>query len=780
MKLKRQSKWFGQPVIEKVTGTEVHPTLAVNQPESAEMREETVVATEVHQQEELIAPEQTADAKPVHPYTANAEYLSDELRLLDLRLRYYRASAGNGEQTLIDEEIIALLGGDASQTETAQGLASSITSLDRNISERLALSREAGVKLMLPHIASKLKLSVLERNCLIACLAPELDRKYERVYACLQNDLSARGPAVELILSLFAESGEEQLAARLSFERTAPLMHDLLDRTGEYGDSRVPLIARPLKLEDWSVSALLGFETLDGRLAPAARLYPADTIPVTTEESDMQVRQMLRFVNRQHAGAEGWPGTLLYCSGGDEAEKLAAAGTVCKRLGAALLVADAGKLLLENGYPELLRLIGRHALLHHTALLFTSFDALTAEDDRYNPQIRLLLQTLGERAPLTFILGEAAWRENLTEIPLHFMQVDFPLPDAAARRKAWQSYASGHTLSEAVDLADLSGAFRFSRGQIRAALRGGEDLAVWNGSASGEIGVKELYQACYQQSGRTIRTLANKIDAVYTWDMLVLPHEAMGQLREICNQVKYRPLVYGEWGFAGRLSLGKGLNILFSGPPGAGKTMAAEVIATELNLEMYKVDVSQIVSKYIGETEKNLSRIFDEAETSNAILFFDEADALFGKRSEVKDAHDRYANVEISYLLQKMEEYSGIVILATNLNQNLDDAFLRRLNFKLEFPFPEKEQREQIWRGMFPAGAPVDDTVDYKFIADKFALAGGNIKNIALNAAFYAAHEGCPIGMKQIMLAAKREYRKLGRTFLQSDYAPYHQLIEVN
>ncbi|MNC31986.1 ATP-dependent zinc metalloprotease FtsH [compost metagenome] len=311
-------------------------------------------------------------------------------------------------------------------------------------------------------------------------------------------------------------------------------------------------------------------------------------------------------------------------------------------------------------------------------------------------------------------------------------------------------------------------------------MTGGENIAVWNASGRAEISAKELYQACYFQSSRKIQALATKIRAIYTWDMLVLPGEQLSQLREICNQVKYRPLVYGEWGFAGRLSLGKGLNILFSGPPGSGKTMAAEVIATELNREIYKIDVSQIVSKYIGETEKNLSRIFDEAETSNAILFFDEADALFGKRSEVKDAHDRYANVEISYLLQKMEEYSGIVILATNLNQNLDDAFARRLHFKLEFPFPEKNQRGLIWQGMFPQGAPLDSDMDYDFMADKFILAGGNIKNIALNAAFYAAHEGCPIGMKQIMLAAKREYLKLGKTFLQSDYAPYHKLIEVN
>ena len=218
-----------------------------------------------------------------------------------------------------------------------------------------------------------------------------------------------------------------------------------------------------------------------------------------------------------------------------------------------------------------------------------------------------------------------------------------------------------------------------------------------------QLTMTDLYEACRLHSNQKLATLARKITPKYAWDDIVLPADRLEQLREICNHVKYRERVYGQWGFDRKLSLGKGLSILFAGPSGTGKTMAAEIIAGALGLDLYKIDLSTVVSKYIGETEKNLSRIFIEAETSNSILFFDEADALFGKRSEVKDSHDRYANIEIGYLLQRMEEYEGVVILATNFRKNMDEAFVRRLHFTVEFPFPNEEDRQQdLGRGRGP------------------------------------------------------------------------------
>jgi len=228
------------------------------------------------------------------------------------------------------------------------------------------------------------------------------------------------------------------------------------------------------------------------------------------------------------------------------------------------------------------------------------------------------------------------------------------------------------------------------------------------------------------------------------------------------------------------VALGKGLNVIFAGPSGTGKTMSAGIIAGELRMDLYKIDLSTVVSKYIGETEKNLERIFTEAGESNAILFFDEADSLFGKRSEVKDAHDRYANIETGYLLQKMEEYDGIVVLATNLRKNLDEAFIRRMHFIIEFPFPEEEDRYEIWRRVFPKAVPLGEDVDLRFMARQFKMSGGNIKNIALAAAFLAAgdeQENPTIGMNQLIRATRREYQKLGKLCTESDFGPYFNII---
>ena len=253
-----------------------------------------------------------------------------------------------------------------------------------------------------------------------------------------------------------------------------------------------------------------------------------------------------------------------------------------------------------------------------------------------------------------------------------------------------------------------------------------------------------------------------------TWDQLVLPDEAMGILRQIVDQVRLRSRVYDDWGFRERMNRGFGVSAMFAGPSGTGKTMAAEVIANELNLHLYRIDLSSVVSKYIGETEKNLRRLFDAAEEGGAILFFDEADALFGKRSEVKDSHDRYANVEINYLLQRIEAYRGLAVLATNLREALDDAFLRRLRFLVEFPFPSQAYRQELWRKVFPDRIPTG-VIDYEQLG-RFNIAGGTIHTVAINAAFMAAEQGEPVGMRQLLEVVQMEYRKMARQIYEAEF----------
>ena len=293
----------------------------------------------------------------------------------------------------------------------------------------------------------------------------------------------------------------------------------------------------------------------------------------------------------------------------------------------------------------------------------------------------------------------------------------FGVPEFDCRRGCWNTALQREGLeAEPGALDDVADRYRLIPGQIEEAVRGLRNLAhlrgaVDDGDAPGShrrrVAAAALFASARLQTGHDLGSLARKVEPRYTWPDIVLPPDAVAQLREICQRVVYRRRVLDEWGFDRKLSLGKGVSALFTGPSGTGKTMAAEILANELGLDLYKIDLSSVVSKWIGETEKNLDRIFTAAENANAILFFDEADALFGKRSEVRDSHDRYANVEISYLLQKMEEYEGIAILATNLRANLDEAFVRRLAFTVQFPFPDEESRRRIWAGIWPAATPV-------------------------------------------------------------------------
>ncbi|MGE0688338.1 MAG: ATP-binding protein, partial [Dehalococcoidia bacterium] len=270
-----------------------------------------------------------------------------------------------------------------------------------------------------------------------------------------------------------------------------------------------------------------------------------------------------------------------------------------------------------------------------------------------------------------------------------------------------------------------------------------------------------------------------KIVPRFNWDDIILPGDRLAQLHEIANYVLFQHVVYEQWRVGGNSTLGRGVATLFAGQSGTGKTMASEVIANDLGLELYKIDLAGLVSKYIGETEKNLAKIFEEAGDTNAILFFDEADAVFGKRTEVKDSHDRYANIEVSYLLQKIEEYDGIVVLATNLRSNLDEAFLRRMRAIVEFPFPEVDDRLRIWQHMMRTDAPVAEDVDLAFMARQFRIAGGNIRNVVLFAAFLAASEGKSIGMSHLIQGTKREYQKLGRLVTESDFGRWYEQVRA-
>ena len=731
----------------------------------------------------------------VAPYATDLEYITDALRRLDLliRLRLLREQprkpANLLEQfqglVLSDEEIVRLLADpekppsrDVSphhRHQEQQELVQMLSQLEGCMQQRLTASpRDGVVYLSWPILTRLFHLTPFEELCLAICLAPELDRKYEKLYAYLQDDVTRKKPSVDLVLDLLCQTLPERLAARAVFEPRAPLLkYRLVHMADTSSDGSVPLLQRGLKCDDRIVNFLLGCRQMDARLEHVARLpVPQADMHLVTALDDMRARMRSFLQTHCHAPQSRSRTVIFYLHGPYGAGKRALAEAVSHDLELPVLVGDVEQMLSGPlGFEETIWLLCREAILQPAVLCLEHVDNLLAESDKHRVHIQALVEAMHAFVRVAFLLGSKVWQPQGVLSDEAFIALEMPHMDVMTRKQLWQRYLQGHhRLADDVDWGVLASNFRLQPGQMREALAAAETLACWRSPAEGCITMADLCAACRAQSSARLDALARKLDPRYTWDDIVLPHDQLAQLKELCNQARFRHLVYGDWGFDRKLSLGKGLNALFSGPPGTGKTMAAEVIAHALQLDLYQIDLSQVVSKYIGETEKNLQHIFREAQTSNVILFFDEADALFGKRSEVKDAHDRYANIEVGYLLQKMEEYEGIAILATNLRQHLDEAFVRRMHFIVEFPFPDEEYRRRIWAVAFPREVPLADDVDSGLLAREVKLAGGNIKNIALAAAFYAAADGHVIRLPHVIHAVRREYQKLGRTWSEAEW----------
>jgi hypothetical protein len=608
-------------------------------------------------------------------------------------------------------------------------------------------------------------LSALDRALLVLALAPELDLKYERVFAYLQDDVTRKRPTVDLALQLFCPGWEARAAGRARLAAGAPLLrHRLLHLADDPAHRDPPLLARYLRPDPRVVEHLLGYDQPDAALLPYVRVAEPEA-----ELSGLLLDDALKAGLAALARAPH-PGTLVHLRGDYGVGRRTAAEALCREAGVRLLAADAAAMLAAgaDAFPALAGAVAREALLRGAAVLWEGWDALLT-DDRAPQRARVLRDAAD--APLTFLSGAGAWDpgEAAGDVPL--VRVELPRPGYAARVQLWGALLNGD--GEGVDVDDLANRFRLSGGQIRDALAAARVRARVGGPAAGPLTTAELSAACRAQSTRRLAELARKVTPRYGWDDIVLPEDRREQLREIVNAMRYRSLVLHRWGFDGKLAMGKGLNVLFAGPPGTGKTMAAEIVAGALGLDLYRIDLASMVSKYIGETEKNLSRIFAEAESSNAVLFFDEADAMFGKRTEVRDSHDRYANLEVSYLLQRMEEYEGVVVLASNFRKNMDEAFVRRMHFTIDFPFPSERERLRIWEGVWPEALPRDPDLPLAALARRVEVAGGNIRNIALAAAFLAAEDGGVVTAAHLVRATRREYQKMGKVVSEAELAGF-------
>ena len=597
------------------------------------------------------------------------------------------------------------------------------------------------------------ELSATELDIVLIGMGPEADLRYERLYGYLQDDVTRRRPTVNLALDLVTATAEEKLAARGLFLADAPLAaRRVLRLVPDPQASAPPLLAHIIAVDEQVVDVLLRQVGLDRALARQCRLTSPE--PGHWQHAPIPPGERGRLLAAARAGWDHQPLRLHFRGQGDSAA-LDVAEALAGELGAPLLACDLSRLPAGDDADEVLFRAFREARLHGAVLCLDNLDSLA---DRASARVTLA-RHLREHHGAAILTGTRPW-EPLGGPALGVVEVSFIRPGFEIRRRSWADALGAAEVAAPPGLADvLADRFRCGPGQIADAVAS----AVSAGQAARTGTTPDaLFAAARRQTSHLLATLASQIEPAYGWGDIVLPADSLAQLRELCQRVTLRQVVWRDWGFDRKLSHGQGTVALFTGPPGTGKTMAAEVIAAELGLGLFKIDLSTMVSKYIGETEKNLERIFAAAAGADAILMFDEADALFGKRSEVRDSHDRYANIEVSYLLQRIEHYDGIAILATNLREHLDAAFTRRLQFIIDFPFPDDEVRRQIWARCLPAGAPREAGIDFARLS-QFRLSGGNIRNVVLHAAFLAAADDRPIGTAHMLLAIRREHYKMGK-----------------
>ncbi len=624
-------------------------------------------------------------------------------------------------------------------------------------------------------------LSNFDLDVVAIALAPELDRRYERLYVYLQDDVRARRPTVDLALNLLCADAATKLARRAHFAAEAPLIHHgLVHLVAEDSQTRVSLLAQELHLDDTVTRFLLGQPGLDRRLASSCQLIQPEAASQTPAWHSERVQSLARLANQAQ---QTQTPLRLYFQGPDRSAQRHTAEAFAQEQQVPLLVANFARLTAaKDELEQSLHLLFREAHFQQAMVFCDGVEVLLQAEFALAYQT-LLAQVANFPNPI-ILAGTQPW-VPWAESPLGIISIPFGLPDVEQRQRLWQLHLQklGLTLPED-QLKELSSRFRLSGDQIGEAVVTARNRILWQQAQMGStepiattLQLRDLFAAARSLSAQDLTTHAIKVDPHYQWADIVLPADTKAQLREICSQARYRHLVQETWGFNHKLSLGQGLTVLFAGPPGTGKTMAAEVIAHELGLDLYKIDLSQVVSKYIGETEKSLNRIFTAATNANAVLLFDEADALFGKRTEVRDAHDRYANIETSYLLQKMEEYQGIAILTTNLQSNMDEAFVRRLRFIVEFTLPGPAERHRIWQQIWPDEVPCASDLDLEFLAEKLEIPGAVIRNIALRAAYLAAEDTGKVSMVEIMQAVRREYQKMGKILMAEDLNQYGDLL---
>ncbi len=701
--------------------------------------------------------------------TAN-EYLAALFHLETIRLKYYYncQTAGQAEAPYVVNKLLP------SAEEVGWLLENKIAGQAPDSEFQVMLSWEeyfredrreapAGSFPTVEQICHTFGLSEFGRSALALALMAETDGDYRTVLQFLQGNTNLSYPTPEFCARIFFH---QKLRTPAECYREAEMELSALELLfPALAESEFPYLEQMIP-DRRLMSLALG----DGGFLPS---FLEEYLPQTTLDP-------LFFHDKEISGVGEYirlnPGSLFWLYGEKGAGKKHFIKHLCQRndrqavfCHMSLLDAGDGE-KKEKKHKTALRMGIREAILRQAPFVITGLEGYEKEEKQ--SMIRWLTGETKENGLVTFLTADEE-KSFLGDDKL--FRLEFPVPDENRRARLWEHYSAGDVLADDLQLPFLINTFAFTPGRIAAALQTARRLAGGRGCV---ISKEQIYHVCYGLIDHSLQEKATRVRTTFVWDDLKLAREEKETLRDLCNRVKNKHIVMAEWGFSRKLPYGTGVSAVFAGPPGTGKTMAAQVVANELNMELYQIDLSQVVDKYIGETEKNIRLIFEQAKKSNSILFFDEADSLFGKRVEsAANANDRFANIESSMLLQCMEQYSGISLLATNNYSAIDPAFIRRFKYLINFRIPDAGLRLEIWKSVFPGAVSLEEDVDFRWLAERFDLTGAYIKNIALSAAFAAAEEGGPVNMLHILKGLKREMVKEGRTLEQSKLESFGYLF---
>ncbi len=713
---------------------------------------------------DMAADEITAALAALEPELARLDLLIHR-EILRLRTRYELSLDEFRGLYISDKQVDALVMG----ARRKDGLPdpAGLTTEAFALLERIAHSPAGRSETPWYRLAASLGLSRAQRDIVLMALAPELDPKYEVLVAYLNNDVTRKLPTIELAGRLFADTFESRVELRGLLSPDA-----LLNRLGvvEFAaqSRELPRAQRGLRLAPPLGNWLMGLPYADERLASACTTQPCTP---SFEVANPPPPGLAHLARRIVAG-EQLP-TIL-CTAENAASASAAGHALFAGAARQTVYLDLQRMAAGANTQELVAALTLLARLQRPGIVATPAGALFDPEGRPLEAPLAALRQLCADVPGLVIAGTL--KHNLRSAlgtSIRCLEIQLPAPGMGERAECWRC-ALGPYANDA-DIDGLADRFIFDADCIMRAVQVARDFAE-NDGRDAPVDA-DLFKAARVVSGSHAANESYQAAMCTGWNDLVLPLHVQERLDSLLGAIRQRPRVLDEWGFGRRMSGARGIKALFAGPSGTGKTMAAHMLARRLGLDLQRIDLAAVVSKYIGETEKNLDRAFDTTRRTNAILFIDEADALFGKRSEVKDAHDRYANVETAYLLQKMEDHDGVVILATNLAGNIDDAFSRRVHFTIEFPFPDAAGRARLWRGMLPAAAPLSADIDYEFLGARFELAGGDIRNVVMDAAYAAATRDDAIDMGHLLRAVARQYAKQGKVPGAAEFRGYQHLL---